>query len=56
MGPKNSTWGAVRASLGHPDPFDLHYVEVGNEDWLNGGWDTYKGERAALYAFGKNMI
>lgn len=22
---------ALRASLGHPEPFTLHYVEVGNE-------------------------
>ena len=23
--------GALRASLGHPDPFTLNYIEVGNE-------------------------
>lgn len=31
-GPVNSTWGAVRAQMGHPDPFPLLYVAVGNED------------------------
>ncbi len=25
-------WGAERAKDGHPAPFPLHYVEVGNED------------------------
>jgi len=24
--------GAVRAENGHPDPFPLHYIEIGNED------------------------
>jgi alpha-N-arabinofuranosidase len=32
-------WGAQRAKDGHPAPFALHYVEVGNEDQFdrNGG-------------------
>ena len=25
---------ALRASLGHPDPFTLNYVEIGNEDFF----------------------
>jgi len=25
-------WGAVRARLGHPAPFSIRYVEIGNED------------------------
>ncbi len=31
-GGSDTKWGAVRAKLGHPAPFPLHYVEVGNED------------------------
>ncbi|MGI4758293.1 MAG: alpha-L-arabinofuranosidase C-terminal domain-containing protein [Janthinobacterium lividum] len=31
-GGTDTKWGAVRAKLGHPNPFPLHYVEVGNED------------------------
>lgn len=31
-GDAHSKWGSVRASLGHPEPFDLKYVAVGNED------------------------
>ncbi|WCJ28656.1 alpha-L-arabinofuranosidase 1 [Euphorbia peplus] len=31
-GNSNSTWGSVRAAMGHPEPFDLKYVAVGNED------------------------
>ncbi|XP_071721977.1 alpha-L-arabinofuranosidase 1-like [Rutidosis leptorrhynchoides] len=31
-GDANSTWGSVRAAMGHPEPFDLKYVAIGNED------------------------
>ena len=33
-GPVTSKWGAVRAAAGHPEPFGLAYLEIGNE---NGG-------------------
>jgi len=32
-GDANTTWGAQRAKDGHPAPFKLNFVEVGNEDW-----------------------
>jgi alpha-N-arabinofuranosidase len=32
-GPVTSRWGTLRASMGHPDPFNLKYVGVGNEQW-----------------------
>jgi alpha-L-arabinofuranosidase len=31
-GGADTKWGALRVRDGHPAPFDLHYVEVGNED------------------------
>ncbi|SFD61628.1 Alpha-L-arabinofuranosidase C-terminus [Chitinophaga sp. CF118] len=31
IGPVTSRWGKVRAASGHPAPFPLKYVEVGNE-------------------------
>ena len=34
-GPATSTWGSLRAKAGHPAPFKLTYVEVGNEDWFD---------------------
>ena len=34
-GPATSKWGAVRAKAGHPKPFTLTYVEVGNEDFFD---------------------
>ncbi|KAK2811992.1 hypothetical protein FQN50_001700 [Emmonsiellopsis sp. PD_5] len=50
-GPPTSKWGSVRASLGHPEPFKLKYVEVGNEDWYAGdeGWATYKEYRFPMF-------
>ncbi|WJX59362.1 aspartate-semialdehyde dehydrogenase-like protein [Trifolium repens] len=31
-GSPTSQWGSLRASMGHPEPFDLRFVGVGNED------------------------
>lgn len=31
-GPVTSAWGAKRAAAGHPAPFNLQYVGIGNED------------------------
>ena len=28
-------WGAKRAADGHPAPFKLRYIEIGNEDWFD---------------------
>jgi alpha-L-arabinofuranosidase len=33
-GPTNTVWGSLRAKNGHPAPFNLKYLEIGNE---NGG-------------------
>lgn len=35
-GPTNTVWGSLRAMNGHPAPFGLKYIEIGNE---NGGPD-----------------
>jgi alpha-N-arabinofuranosidase len=32
-GPADSTWGAKRAAMGHPEPFHLKMMGVGNEQW-----------------------
>ena len=32
-GPATSTWGAKRAEMGHPKPFNVKYLGVGNEQW-----------------------
>jgi alpha-L-arabinofuranosidase len=33
-GPATSNWGAMRAAAGHPKPFNLKYLGVGNEDHI----------------------
>jgi alpha-N-arabinofuranosidase len=40
-GDTSTKWGAERAKDGHPAPFPLHYIEIGNEDWfdLSGSYD-----------------
>ncbi len=43
-GPTESVWGGIRARNGHPAPFHLKYMEIGNE---NGG-PAY-AERYALF-------
>ena len=32
-GPETSTWGKIRAKMGHPAPFNLKMIGVGNEQW-----------------------
>jgi alpha-N-arabinofuranosidase len=48
-GAVSTKWGALRAKHGHPAPFKLRYVEVGNEDWLNNGLQNYAGRFAMFY-------
>ncbi len=31
-GPATSKWGKLRAEAGHPEPFKLNYIGIGNED------------------------
>ncbi len=45
-GSVTTTYGAMRAANGHPDPFNIGYVEVGNENQWN---DNY-GKRYTLIA------
>jgi alpha-L-arabinofuranosidase len=44
-GPVTSEWGGKRASLGHPEPFNLKMMGVGNEQW-----GPQYVERFALFA------
>lgn len=32
-GPVTTTWGKVRADMGHPEPFNLKFIGIGNEQW-----------------------
>ncbi|GAB3425459.1 LamG-like jellyroll fold domain-containing protein [Flindersiella endophytica] len=47
-GPVTSEWGARRARDGHPKPFTLRYVEIGNEDIFDPA-QTYDQRYAAFH-------
>ena len=32
-GPADSEWGKKRAEMGHPEPFNMKFIGVGNEQW-----------------------
>ena len=32
-GPTSSLWGKVRSDMGHPEPFHMKYIGIGNEQW-----------------------
>ncbi len=48
VGDKSTRWGARRAADGHPDPFNLEYVQIGNnEQMYNKG--TYDARFTQFY-------
>jgi alpha-L-arabinofuranosidase len=49
-GDTNTTWGAKRASLGHPAPFHLTLLGVGNEQWGQPYLDRYARFAAVIKA------
>jgi alpha-N-arabinofuranosidase len=49
-GPVTSPWGKIRAQMGHPEPFHLTMMGVGNEQWGTRYVDRYKVFAAALKA------
>ncbi len=48
IGDASTKWGGVRAKLGHPAPFPVKYVEIGNEDWFDKS-GSYEGRYAQFY-------
>lgn len=46
MGSVDTPWGAKRAEYGHPEPFEITHVELGNEDWFS---DNYPVRVQPLY-------
>jgi alpha-L-arabinofuranosidase len=45
-GPADSRWGALRAAAGHPEPFGLQYLGVGNEDTIT---DTFRDRFSRIH-------
>ena len=50
LGPTNSTWGAQREANGHPEPFRLKYIEIGNENWGTNYLRHYKAHYDVIKA------
>lgn len=47
---KTTAWGRVRADMGHPQPFNLKYIGVGNEQWGPDYIERYKIFEKAIHA------
>jgi alpha-N-arabinofuranosidase len=47
-GDPSTKWGQVRTALGHPAPFPVKYVEIGNEDSFDKS-GSYEGRYAQFY-------
>lgn len=56
IGDTNTRWGAERARNGHPAPFPLKYVEIGNEDFGPVYWERYEKIYQALSAKYPDLI
>ncbi|KAH0612759.1 uncharacterized protein H6S33_009139 [Morchella sextelata] len=48
MGSIDTPYGSLRAQLGHPKPWVINYVEVGNEDDIGGG-ASYSAYRFPMF-------
>lgn len=40
-GDTSTYWGAIRAQNGHPEPFNLQYIGLGNENWGELYWRNF---------------
>jgi alpha-L-arabinofuranosidase len=49
-GDPGTEWGAVRAEMGHPEPFDLKYLGIGNEESDPLFYENYPRFAAAIRA------
>jgi alpha-N-arabinofuranosidase len=55
-GTVTTTWGKIRSDMGHPKPFNLKYIGVGNEQWGPDYIDRYKVFEKAIKAKYPNII
>ncbi|MGW8315350.1 MAG: alpha-L-arabinofuranosidase C-terminal domain-containing protein [Bacteroidales bacterium] len=47
-GPTDSRWGSLRAEMGHPEPFQVKYLGIGNEQWGPQYFERYARFEALL--------
>lgn len=41
-GDDTTHWGSIRAAMGHPEPFALQYIGIGNEQWQSEYFQHYR--------------
>jgi len=49
LGSTSTTYGALRSSYGHAEPYDITMLEIGNEDNFSSGCSTYASRFTAFY-------
>ena len=49
-GSASSEWGSKRAAMGHPEPFHLKFIGVGNEQWGEAYFERYMAFQKAIKA------
>jgi hypothetical protein len=55
--PEDSPWGKRRAADGHPKPYGLKYIELGNEEHVDENyWRLFKPMAEAMWAKDPNII
>lgn len=55
-GAVTTTWGKIRSDMGHPAPFNLKYIGVGNEQWGPDYIERFKVFEKAIKAKYPNII
>lgn len=46
--PDEKYWAQVRSDMGHPEPFELDYISLGNENWGSVYWDNFAAAKHEL--------
>ena len=54
-GDLNTKWGALRADMGHPAPFNLKMIGIGNEQWGQEYFERYEKISKAVKALYPNV-
>lgn len=49
-GDPSTQWGALRAEMGHPEPFHMEYLGIGNENWSQVYFERYEAFADAIRA------
>ncbi|WP_066438195.1 alpha-L-arabinofuranosidase C-terminal domain-containing protein [Chryseobacterium sp. CCH4-E10] len=49
-GESNTKWGKIRSEMGHPKPFNMKFIGVGNEQWGEDYIERYKVFEKAIHA------